>query len=741
MKKLKYILFVLLILIVNLEAQQLKVLSEPDFKESMKDIFFINESTGWMVGSKGSMFKTSDGGNNWVSLNTGVTGELQKVFFIDENIGWAGLLTGSILKTTNGGSSWIEYSFTNVSPNIVFSLFDVLYFTDANNGYVVAGKLKNNYLLRTTDGGITWSIKDSLVSSTAMRWYDLEFNQTKGALVGDKKDAQRYTLNNGDIWLKSTPIVDSYFRDLKAVRWLDASTLIAIGEGNEFNGVPTPLYKSTDGGINWVKKNQSINTLYDRIKDAYFKNSSEGIGVGSNGFSRIFILKTNDGGETWTASTTPFAFGLQALSGVSDKLFALGSSSHVLISSDFGNNWSGIKKKTPSSILGVQFISGKGYAVTRNGDFYVSNNGTGNSWQYLSSTGADEVNSLIFLTSETGFLLKENRHISKTTDGGITWRTVLTPEPANARSKVGGIAFGDANTGYAWLSLNEYGAYFAYKTVDGGENWSQLATFAGPGYISGNVVSFDASTAVLLGPDNWTKRTTDGGSTWNDAVLIDFPPSFNLRDFEDVVQINSNKAIAIGEGFICITTDKGANWKYVNHNITTIDSSFYTIANSGDSLIYIGCYNGVILKSTDGGVTWLENSNWIDQHFFYSAGLTEKGKLFLGTSDGFILGEETVSDVNEDVNEIWDFNIEQNFPNPFNPYTFVKYRIDKAANVRLTLFDIMGREIAVLKDSFHETGDYSYKIDAGEINISSGSYFLKLSVNGKSKVIKLQYLK
>jgi photosystem II stability/assembly factor-like uncharacterized protein len=86
----------------------------------------------------------------------------------------------------------------------------------------------------------------------------------------------------------------------------------------------------------------------------------------------------------------------------------------------------------------MQFIGGKGYAATRNGDFYICNDGTGNEWEYLSSTGSDDLKDILFLDGQTGFAVKENRHISKTTDGGVTWRSTLTPTPANTRSKLVG---------------------------------------------------------------------------------------------------------------------------------------------------------------------------------------------------------------------------------------------------------------------------------------------------------------
>ena len=54
-----------------------------------------------------------------------------------------------------------------------------------------------------------------------------------------------------------------------------------------------------------------------------------------------------------------------------------------------------------------------------------------------------------------------------------------------------------------------------------------------------------------------------------------------------------------------MTTDKGLNWNYINHNINGIDSSFYNIKFSGADTGYIGCFDSVyILKTFDGGLTW-----------------------------------------------------------------------------------------------------------------------------------------
>ena len=266
-------LLVITILSIQLLAQDLTIVSSPDFKETIRDIKFIDTSTGWISLNKGIIYKTTDGGQNWFEQNIGTTKDLVKISFVNQSTGWASTIDGYVYKTTDGGENWSEHSYGVSIPGMVFSICDLLKFIDENVGFIIAGKLKQIYLLKTTDGGNTWVKKDSLVSTTARRWYDIDFNGTNGVIVGDKKDIQKYTTNLGETWTLSTAINDNFFRDLKYVKYLSATDIIAIGEGNEFSGVPVPVYKSTDAGINWAKKNQSLLSVYDRVKAAYFKDN------------------------------------------------------------------------------------------------------------------------------------------------------------------------------------------------------------------------------------------------------------------------------------------------------------------------------------------------------------------------------------------------------------------------------------------------------------------------------------
>jgi hypothetical protein len=70
--------------------------------------------------------------------------------------------------------------------------------------------------------------------------------------------------------------------------------------------------------------------------------------------------------------------------------------------------------------------------------------------------------------------------------------------------------------------------------------------------------------------------------------------------------------------------------------------------------------------------------------------------------------------------------LSQNYPNPFNPATTIQYRVpDKhPLRVRLCLFDLLGREIAVLVDERREPGSHAVRFDGG--GLSSGVYILRL---------------
>jgi hypothetical protein len=70
------------------------------------------------------------------------------------------------------------------------------------------------------------------------------------------------------------------------------------------------------------------------------------------------------------------------------------------------------------------------------------------------------------------------------------------------------------------------------------------------------------------------------------------------------------------------------------------------------------------------------------------------------------------------------YSLDQNYPNPFNPETKIEFSLPKSSIVNLTIFDLLGREVAVLVNEEKQAGIYSVTWKA--TNVSSGLYFYKL---------------
>lgn len=83
----------------------------------------------------------------------------------------------------------------------------------------------------------------------------------------------------------------------------------------------------------------------------------------------------------------------------------------------------------------------------------------------------------------------------------------------------------------------------------------------------------------------------------------------------------------------------------------------------------------------------------------------------------------------------------QNYPNPFNARSIIPYQLDSAAEVRLELFDVMGRRIAVLERGQREAGTYEVALDATRLGLASGIYLYRLQAGNEVLVRKLSLIK
>ncbi len=86
-----------------------------------------------------------------------------------------------------------------------------------------------------------------------------------------------------------------------------------------------------------------------------------------------------------------------------------------------------------------------------------------------------------------------------------------------------------------------------------------------------------------------------------------------------------------------------------------------------------------------------------------------------------------------------DFDLSQNYPNPFNPATTIEYKVPEASNVKITVYDALGKQVEVLKDGFQNAGTYTLNFNGS--NLASGIYLYRMEAKGFVKVNKMLLLK
>ena len=91
-----------------------------------------------------------------------------------------------------------------------------------------------------------------------------------------------------------------------------------------------------------------------------------------------------------------------------------------------------------------------------------------------------------------------------------------------------------------------------------------------------------------------------------------------------------------------------------------------------------------------------------------------------------IYSYEQVTDIDNEEVTINNFSLSNNYPNPFNPSTTIKYTIPERSNVTLKVYDVLGSEILALVNKTQPQGNYEVEFDGAEL--TSGIYFCRLQV-------------
>jgi hypothetical protein len=217
---------------------------------------------------------------------------------------------------------------------------------------------------------------------------------------------------------------------------------------------------------------------------------------------------------------------------------------------------------------------------------------------------------------------------------------------------------------------------------------------------------------------NGLLRTTNGGVNW---VFNANQGNVYLYSI-DLLPSGTGYASGEGAGYLIKTTNFGTSWQVLNTglNQSIVDLKFIDDNNGWINLNYR------LYFTKNGGmnfypITSLENFNVRSSSFINSnTGFVcgDSGKVLKTTNGGLtFISHDPVFTPQK-------FSISQNYPNPFNPVTNIGFRVADFGLVKLTIYDILGKEIAIIVNEEMQPGSYNVDWDAS--NYPSGVYFYKI---------------
>lgn len=581
-----------------------------------------------------------------------------------------------LLPEVHGQGGWtLQNSGTTNNLNYVYYLNHYTGFTVGSNGTI----------LKTTNGGKNWSSK---VSGTTKNLRSISFiTFAKGYCSGDS-GTYLYTQDTGKTW---QDISFSIPNNLNSVLYTDAYNGFIAGD--------SLILTTFDGGQNW-----EYNYLLNSLLAICFPGAANGYAIDHQGG----IYKSADGGHYWRRYELPFNILPTAIyfTGVSTGYITGASPYNIIKTSDGGTNWI-VTHSGASSLNTVFFADGRGFAGGDNGLILKTTN-EGELWYSQNSLTAEKINSIYFTDSLNGTVVGNNGLIiTTTTSGEIPTYKIIT----------GNVRYEDndnAVTG-GWVRAIKYdttsGQIITIDSAEINPNGEYLVK-----------VPIGDSTDIMAYQDDETA----------DYVPTYYPSSIDWTESETIFPTENRSNVNIKVFRMDTTsTPQGYASGKVFKTVLRPDNS-----ELPGSIVYAkvgNIFKGFSISDAEGKYKIdlpLGSYKLYVKRYGYtndSTGVTIQSPTLTHDSLTFYL-QKLSSGINpQEGGQTIYYHLNQNYPNPFNPSTSIEYVIGSTSFVKLTIYDITGKEIAVLENSEKFPGNYKVDFQAG--NLPSGIYFYKLETN------------
>ncbi|MBK7447319.1 MAG: choice-of-anchor B family protein [Ignavibacteria bacterium] len=300
----------------------------------------------------------------------------------------------------------------------------------------------------------------------------------------------------------------------------------------------------------------------------------------------------------------------------------------------------------------------------------------------------------------------------------------------NAASSVGGVAVVDVSNPVSPVKMGEWNTEYVHDCR------VQNDTIWAANVYTGKMSIINASNkSSLQFVRNWQAYPQSAVSTHNCAfpVTRDYIYTTNevsspagklnvwdIRDLNNITFVRDWQPTGITTAIVHNIETYG-NYAVIAHytagirilNISNpsnpVEVAWYDTYPSSNSTNFSGCWG--VYKFSSGKIIGSDISNG----------------LFVIKTNFFMT--EIPKEINSNAK---DYKLNQNFPNPFNPVTNIKFSLKENSKVSLKIYSIQGKEVADIINDRRDGGDYEIIFDAGKYNLNSGVYFYTLNVNNRS---------
>ena len=690
--------------------------------------FYVKDDRLFAITDK-SIYLSMDKGSSWSRIYEEPTTKLSISAFTAVGQHLFVRVFSTIIHSNDNGESWVEYP-NDISgyPISNFNSYDTVLFATTYE----AG------IFRSIDCGSSWEPINNGLEDLTINYFTI-------------KDSLLFARNGDGIFI-STDLGNSWSLFPTPSRNLGS---LNITGNNIYMFNSYRIIHSVDWGNTWTSLENMPDMDYNVMRAA---GSYIFLGAADDYISFIGFCYSPDYGENWII---PDNNGLtnryiSAMAIIDSNIIVGTDGGGVYISSDYGVNWIesnvGFKGTSPVCVLSLAAIDNNIIAGTWGGGIFLSRD-KGANWSEI-NVGLREKNILsLAIVKNRIFAATAHCGIYCSENGGATWYAVNNGIPNTGKSSFQ-ISFAVRDT-ILFTGIWETGIY---RTNDYGQNWVSVGDGLSQEVINSIYCLAADSQSIYIGGygiyysnddgQNW-KAMNDGLDLENRSLIV----TINIRDttfFAGDISYgvfrstkNNPKWIPVNNGLPM--SSFGFIYRFIKNDITCM-------ASIGQYLL-VGLLDRGIFLTEDNGNNWIEVSEELSNPPVYS--------MLINDSDVFVGLYGNVGQYTEDNNNggilccpIEDlvkklaiceeklpsgFLLYQNYPNPFNPITNISFFIPTQSQVTLKVFDILGREVAILESGLFPAGKYTTQWDSN--GFPSGIYFYQLQTGKFSQTNKLLLLK